>query len=432
MLVVGRLIAVTYYLMFMMSTGLASLTGSEAAQGLVLIAPATYLGVAAITGCLRLTTTGRIPGVLRSRGATILYVYVALYSVLYFPRAFSGLAAIGGTGSLLVHVGFWACIANQHSRRGRPDDFWSDLWWSMILGVTFGLLSSLAFVGGSLERGQLHNLSGVAPFVRSDLDVPFLAACVALIAWDLLSKRGASLPILGSRPPRQIVGGLLFVYAASVPILYSRRALILGLFMVISFQILPLSLKRASRRGVLFAPFVPLFWDALTTILLLVTQSSLLRVLIARNDPAEIMSASNRVTTWAESIQFLSQWRMQHLIGYGGAPDWILPAGSDWVHTHNGVLQVIFDAGIVAALLAGYLVIATLRQLTTHSASRSSAHRIALGMVVLWIILSGIEPTLRNYTIVHFTFITLLVGTFLALGSRAPAGSHSLCATPAP
>lgn len=421
MLRVGRLIAVSYYLAFMVSTGLASLTGSEAAQGLVLLAPGLYLGAAATMGLFRLVATGRVPGVFRSSGAMILYLYVALYSVLYFPRAFTGLAAIGGTGSLLVHVGFWACIASQHSSRGRSEDFWSDLWWSMILGVTFGLFSSLAYVGGSLERGQLHNLSGVAPFVRSDLDVPFLAACVGLVAWDLLSKRGSRLRVLGSQPPRQIMGGLLLVYAAAIPVLYSRRALILGLFMVVCFQILPLRLKRLSRSGLLFAPFVPLFWDALTTVLLLVTQSPLLRVLIARNDPEEIVSASNRVTTWTESIQFLSQWQMQHLVGYGGAPEWILPTRSDWVHTHNGVLQLIFDAGIVATFLAGFLIIATLRHLTTNSASGSSPHRIALGMVVLWIILSGIEPTLRNYTIVHFTFISLVVGTFLAPGPKALA-----------
>jgi O-antigen ligase len=202
--------------------------------------------------------------------------------------------------------------------------------------------------------------------------------------------------------------------------------------MIAAYQLLPRRQKKLAHIALLGAPFAPFFWDSITTILLFLTQNPVSKLLLARNDPSAVLDGSNRVTTWLASIQFLSVWTPQHLVGHGGVPVWLLPEGLGWVHTHNGPLQLVFDAGLISLAVVVFVIIVSLTRYSraARGGREAGPYRVGLGALLSWILLSGIEPTIRNYTIVHITFLTL-AGAVAVL--RSPrAGPSSLTSRHAP
>lgn len=409
---IARAIVLTYFSLFFLSAGLVNLSGRYILHGLF-VAPGGLYAAWRITLWATHHATHRQsrPSAYFGRMSLATMLYATAYGVLYFFRAESGIAALGSFVALLTHVLFWHFVFFAPPYHRRPRLFFQDILLSLVLGSVVGVIGALSFVGWDLTPGMVHNLAEHAPFVRSDLDVPFLA--LALGVWGVvllfLRRQAPDLQGYQGRSPSRTIGLLLLAWALAVLLLYSRRTPLIALLGTTAFLFLPGGLGRKLAYLAVLFPFIPFVWDTAAAILVPLTQNPIADAILARNSIDDYLTATNRAFVWAASIDYLLTPSLQHLVGYGGAPIHLLRA--DWTHTHNAFIQVVFDAGLLVLILAVILLVTAFRRIVwTIRARYETDHAyILLGVLVAWLVIASVEPGLRGVSIVHLAFILIVL-----------------------
>jgi hypothetical protein len=393
-----RFLVFTYFPSFFVGVGLAKLSGLDALRGLPLgVAAVLLIFVVARSAILRRHASRML---LQAAAPVVLYAIV--YSVLYFPRAFHGWNVVGLLPSLMLHVFFWMAAYRAPIYTRRRDLFFRDLWGGATAGFVTGLVGAMAGASWSLTPGALHNLSETAAFVRSDLDVPLLGVVVGLVgAEGLVHGRSQS------RSTGRLWSLFRFTIAFVGLVLYARRVPLAALFLGIASLIIARQRVAKVLYVVFLIPLAPFVWDTMATVLLAVTQNPIVDSILARNDAASYLTASNRVETWLKTVDFLRDVRVQHLWGYGGPPEYVLPRGLGWQHVHSGVLEVVLEAGfislalalVVAARAIGHVLVVSRDQRFFRDAT------LIVAVMVAWFAEAALEPALRGYSIVHLLFL---------------------------
>ncbi len=411
-----RILVVSYFLLFIISTGIAGLMGSMLFRGIVLVPATMYVLVELVARGLR-QLRGQDTSRRWDRLLWITVLYVSIYSVLYFPRAFAGAMALGGLPSLIVHVLFWHAAFTARVYEARRRLFFSDLWLGIFLAFGFGLGNALVVTGWNLAPGAVHNLDQVALFVRSDLDIPLLAA--GLCVWGAVfgPLRGRLLSWTKHRwndekdYPGRAVAWCGLVAGAAALFIYSRRTPIFAVIVAVAVLLLPRRIRGRAFWGAAAFPLIPLAWDAVVAVLIPLTQNPIADAILARNHPNTYLTATYRLTTWLKSFAWIANVQISHLWGYGGAPEAVLPAGRGWLHTHNALIQLFFEGGLISVALAVWLVVGALRRLD-HLIAMSwnpGDLLVLLGFLWLWAVLAAVEPSFRSYTLVHVMFLLICV-----------------------
>jgi hypothetical protein len=411
---IARFLTVTYFALVFLGVGVSSLVDTPLLRGLFLAPAGVYvlwrLTLAATRGALN--GTGEPPvrfGVLQS----LVVLYAALYCGLYFLRSDALVVGASNASALMVHVLFWYVVYHDPTYRARRPLFFVDLLRSVFLGSLTGLLGALSHVGWSLQPGRVHNLSGKASFVRSDLDVPLLALMLGIWGVVLLflrhRSRQGSIGTAGGKPPSRLLGFLLVGWCLLVLVLYSRRTPLFALVATSLFLFLPGKLGRKVVYGALLFPLLPLVWDMVVVVLLPLTQNALMDALLARNDAENYLTATNRLVVWSRAFEFLTTPNLQHLIGYGGTPEHLVLGTASWSHTHNAYLQLALEAGLLVLALAIGILVASLRRVTEtlRLGYLTSQGYVLMGMLIGWIVVSSVEPALRGHSMVHMIILTL-------------------------
>ncbi|HET7459865.1 MAG TPA: O-antigen ligase family protein [Longimicrobium sp.] len=429
---VVRLIVLTYFALLFVAEAVSDLADSHALAVLFLLPAAGYatwrVTLAATHFALR--KDGQRPMATGQLAAAVL-VYVALYSLLYLPRGETALAAMRGFVTLFVHTAFWHAAFCAPAYRGeRRKRFFADLLCSLFLGTVVGAGFALAYTGWSFEPGSVHDLSGRAPGVRSDLDVPFLALLLGVWGIVILFVRRrfrGTVAGVGRVLRSPLLGIALVGCCVAVLVLYGRRTPLIALVTAGAFLVVPGAVGRKLAYLAVLFPFVPLAWDMVAAVLLRVTQNSLAAAILVRNDPDDYLTGTNRLYVWMASLDYLSEPRFGHLVGFGGAPGFLLQNTADWTHTHNAYLQLVFDAGVPVLVLALAILVTALRRVSLAISLDRQPYcaYVLLGLLVAWLVTSGVEPTLRSLALPHLVFILLtLVAANLLWGlprRRAPA-----------
>ncbi len=405
---IARLLVLTYFPFFFLSVGLAELAGHSLLLGFHL-APAGFY-VASRLACIAVRGGSQTEGVGILTAA--LFVFVGLYSILFFPRAYSGPLAVATAPTLVVHVLFWHFVYNARTYSQDRHTFFKDLWWGVAAGFGVGAAGAVAHVG-SFQPGAVHNLAEEAAFVRSDLDVPLLGVAVGTIGAVFLFRaedvREAARWSRRGGAPSRWTGALLLAAAFGGLFVYSRRTPLFALLAICGLFILPKAPAKRLFSVALLFPFVPVVWDYVAIILVTVTQNPVFDALLARNDVETYLTATNRILAWQRSFEFLANVRFQHFLGFGNVPASILPL--DWTHVHNAFLQLIFEAGVIVFALGVYLIVATYRRLMNLVGSaRVGGHALVLyGLFIAWLIHSGVEPGFRGYSMINLLFLMTVV-----------------------
>ena len=408
-----RLVALSYFPLFFLSIGASTLSDQVFLRGLPLMPAAVYVVMRLSSGVL---VGDRVRWKV-SDGLTIAaFAYVVAYSVLYFPRAFSGTLAIGTLPTLVIHLLFWHLAYSDPVYRHDRRRFFRDLWGGVFGGFVVGFLLTLQHTGFLLRPGTIHNLSREGTFVRSDLDVPMLAVGVTLmgIVWVFFAGRMrravARAGGLGGVVNRRAVGVICLLIGVSSLYLYSRRAPMLAVLGSTFLLLLPPRVGRRVVYAAVLIPLVPVVWDIVAQILVLVTQNDVVDAIVARNDIRSYETATNRLAVWLRALAFIAEVRPQHLWGYGGAPAFILAGSMDWQHVHNAFLQLFFDAGLIVLMTAVGLLVWSYYRLNRMMEAGWYPHEVLLifGYLTAWLVIGAVEPALRAYSVVHMVFLMLV------------------------
>lgn len=404
--VIIRVLVLSYLPLFIVSNGLANLTGQMMLRGLVLVPAALF-----VAGCVltRLTVPTSLPPFRFGRLTTLVIIFSLVYSLLYFPRAFTGSTAIGGLPSLPTHALFTALVVRSHPYRKDVGLFVYDFCISAIVTIAIGVADALNTVGWRVAAGAVHDLDRLSNFVRSDLDVPLLSLMLAVAGATALHARLLARP----QPRAQLSFGkaaALFLFGTTILLFYSRRTPVLALLGALAVLLVPRKLvARLSYAGAAL-PLLPLFWGMVVTALLFLTQNEIVGSLLPRNDVQDYVTGSNRVSTWLKSLLFISRWQNGHWLGYGDAPSWILPQHLGWLHVHNAYMQLFFETGILGLTLGVAMVLATLHRLSKVLREQANPlPRGILNFLLGWCLLAAVEPSFRSYSIVHLLVLTTAI-----------------------
>lgn len=384
-------------------------------RGIVLVPAGLYVAGCLLTAAISASEIGARgrrpwPGLVLA-----LLAFSLVYSGLYFPRAFSGLVALGSIAALPVHVLFWHLAYHSPPYTRWRERFFKDLWIGLFAAFGFGLVNALGAVGWRIEPGAVHDLDRSSAFVRSDLDVPLLAVALAVWAATFTVFRRRVRDGTGDEVrwvPRS-TAGIVGVLAILALILYARRAPMLALGGAIALLAAPTTLGSRMYYAAALLPAIPLAWGTAVKILIAVTQNPVANALIARNDLESYVTATNRLATWIRSLDFITDFRLSHIWGYGTPPGYLLPPGLGWLHVHNAFMELFFEAGLLALAIAVLILLATFRRLGWLLRSRRQIGRVLpiFGFLWAWTAIAAVEPSLRSYSLVHLLFLTFGVVT---------------------
>lgn len=388
-----------YFPLVSIGLGLSQVLGSDVWQGLVFVLAATYVYVQiarkSLAGKLSIT---RHP----DTGILLTYAYVVAYSVLFFPRWSSGVAVLGTAPTLFAHLAFWHLVYRSPTYKGQPAKYFRDVMVSLTVGFMFAFGNALAVTGFTFKPGSIHDIAYQSSLVRSDFDGPFLA--LAPIALCIAALR--------NRDRRWWILTICSVALLALWV-YSRRGPMLGVLLMLGLAFVP---KRAQAKvlvALLVVPFLPILWERLAPTLIEVSQSDLVKALVARDRPKDYLTATGRLSAWSAGFAYLANFRLSHLIGYGGTPGFLLSGAQE--HMHNMVLQLFFDAGLITVGLGLSLIVVAFRKLAALVKEDSSSPVMIQGLFLFfcsWILLSAIEPTLRSFGVPHLVLLIIAVSAF--------------------
>ncbi len=434
---VARLLVVSYLSLFFVVDGLARITGNGLLRACFIVPPALYV-------LWRLSLWAAYHARHGRHGAAPVYfgtvpvlvlLYAVAYSALYFPRATSGINAASGVGVVVVHAVFWHLVFHAPVYRGaRRKVFFNDMLLGVFAATIVGAAGALSFVGWSFTPGSVHDLAGKAPFVRSDLDVPLLAQVLGTWGAAVLfvrRERRRQAPSSEAGLPSRMLGIVLIGWCVALLVLYSRRTPLFAVLATAALVFAPTRVVRRLAYGAVLIPMVPLFWDRVVAVALPLTQNSVVNAVLARNDASDYLTANSRLDLWTRSIRFLTRPDPHHLIGYGGAPRELHASWSD--HMHNAYIQLALDAGLILLLAVIVLLVVSFRSLAaTISSGEGAYHAHAVRAVLIgWVVVSGVEPSLRSYSIAHLLFFMfVLAAVNLASSARRLRSTRMAGRTP--
>ena len=340
-------------------------------------------------------------------GIVLLYSYIIIYSLLYFPRSTSSVTgAITLTPILLVHTLFWDFLFTSNIYKKNLNKFFFDLFLSFLIGMIFLFLSSLNFTNFSIVPGSIHNIAEEWIMVSSDLDVPIMLLIVfSFIIMQFKVKKSKEMIII----PRIAILGIV-ILSIFMFWLYSRRGPIIALLGIVSFIFLPQKYRTRVFILFFFFPFIPMFWDIFSNFLLEISQTDIVSSFLARNNADDYLTATGRMVDWVRGIEFLLNFDVKHLIGYGGPTWFVVTEGRD--HMHNVILTLIFDSGLITLFLFISLYMILLKRILSilDILDNKIWGPEALYLVLfIYLLFSPIEPLVHSHSYEHLIFLSISV-----------------------
>jgi hypothetical protein len=426
-----RIVVVAYFTLYQMGNAIAGITGIDVFRAGLLVVTGPYVALRFVMWLRSGNSRPFLPSTLHH----LVLVYAAMYSLLYFGRTVTPSVAIANSLSVLIHTLFWILAYTAPEYQSVRRRFFNDLWVGITAAFAVGLVYAQSLTGFTWAPGVVHNLAETTPFIRSDLDVPMMAGILGAIGFVYLLQRRRLAPATGANSlvkyPSRIYGAALVVLCILGALVYGRRTPLFGA--IISSVILLLASRKALRviPLLLLFPLIPLFWGSIGKLLLPLTQNELVRSVFVRNDPESYLTASNRLTTWVRSLDFIMDARISHVWGYGVVPRHMFPPLAEWqsvTHVHNAFMQLFFEGGLLSLGLAVILLVYCYRQLRVlilYGNYRGDALTL-LSVFIVWLVLAGVEPMLRGAAAGHLLFLLLctVVANLYSETTPTPVGAR--------
>jgi len=208
----------------------------------------------------------------------------------------------------------------------------------------------------------------------------------------------------------------------------SRGPLLFGLVSICVVS----ALASVGRVGMLkwFFAFAPILPILLWRVLPLLADSPLIALLSRR--PGDIATATGRVIFWSAGVEELRHPSAGVAVGWGQYGHVTAGVSQAWadqftsyvgegelMSIHNGMLQLIFDVGVVGVLAWGWLVLTAVSQ-TDRPEVDPGVARIVAGVMLYVVLAASTESVLSLYfpDILLAMFLTAFVAQ--ASGSRTP------------
>lgn len=394
-----RLYVQYFFVLFYIGLGLSRILGFEPLQGLLFFPQIVIILLAYLSGKVKSKFVLRY----RLSHFSHLLIYISLYCLLFFPRSIGGFQGFILVPLLIIHVLFLRFLFHNSLYKNNHKLLFDDFRRSLLYGAVFGFFCAWAFVEFKFTPGLIHNLSDKSPFVRSDLDVPFLlVAFFALSFKDIVNE--VKKILLQKNPTVNIDSLIALVTVLFIFWMYSRRTPLVACILITGVYFFPRRLVGIWRLALLFT-ILPLFWNLAVQLLIILTQNEFVDSLLARNNINDYLTASNRIKSWIGGYLFLFDFKIQHLIGYGEAPAYLKP--SYHKHMHNMPLDLFFEAGLITVFVAFTLILRMFSKCIAYIKNGDQTFYSYLLMLVAFLFISGVEPTLRTISISHLLFLTL-------------------------
>lgn len=148
--------------------------------------------------------------------------------------------------------------------------------------------------------------------------------------------------------------------------------------------------------------------------------SSFVAELSRQGDASDVFTFNNRTHIWAGCLEFLADFKLQHLAGYGQAGHMTSEAYLEWAWlfpravTHNLYLQYILDTGYIGFVSLLAILCMIVREGILLLRAGIKAGLIPLAYVVYFVISGIFEPSIGIYNHPNTTFF-LLVLFFIGL-----------------
>lgn len=270
------------------------------------------------------------------------------------------------------------------------------LFWSLFICSLTVLLFNIYY--GDLSGAGLYNIDSL-PFFVSTLDSPFLIYLTALIALSLPGEKNYHYKLVI----------LLIVFLISY--LFGRRSVLIAVIITLFVQHFNLLNRRTLYYLLSLSIMVAIFWPIISQILLYVTDFDVLKNVLVRNDPEEILTATNRSFIWFNSFINMISLDKNLLFGYGvNLPESLFSFGSksiELTHLHNSLIQLFHERGIIILSIFVGLTIKVINSTSNNSTSQSILSFI--------FIVSAVESLYRD---IYFTHLIVIVIYTIILSSK--------------
>lgn len=391
----------------------AGAIGVTSAQIIGFVPPALYLSYRIGKSVVR-SKPKVVRGKIWSSKITLVFVYIAAYSILYLTTRMIGgpvsrEATYGYTYAtiIFIHAFFWYNIYYDKVYYKKSVKLVRDALRGIIFTfIVFGFLPAAS--AGEFEPGAFRELRDKIPFFISSLDTPLLASTAGIIAWSSIQRRWKT--DVTNSTSKVLVRVFILALSLLTLVMYSRRGPMFAFILAIASSIfVRIISKMKVYYSVLSLAFVPIFWDDLAEIIIYLTQNEYASYFIAKNTAKSYETATNRIVVWSDMIDVISDVRIQHLWGYGDTSE-ILGFGI-LSHAHNTYLQLFYETGIIGLFSALFLIISTMSNLNDMVyESDSSAEILSLWSILLMlIIVSSVESLMREIFLTHLIMLIIFI-----------------------
>lgn len=256
----------------------------------------------------------------------------------------------------------------------------------------------------SLELGAFYNFTDKSLLTVTTMDSPLIAALLLLLSgYDIFFNKKFTL-----------LNFLSAAFALYILMLFSRRGFILSSILSFSFYFLYIKVKKNWLvYALLLFLFLPLFWDTLSTYLVLIADNSIFSKLILRNDTETLLSATGRASAWANILEVFLQFKSKLMLGFHGRiPAEFFPSTDEngrYEHAHNTFLQLFLEGGYFMNIIFLLMLIFSLRNYLKARKVDGNYHNFYFILLIFMLNISATETLIRYVQFTNFIFCFVLV-----------------------
>ncbi|RZJ82483.1 MAG: hypothetical protein EOO47_00410 [Flavobacterium sp.] len=272
-----------------------------------------------------------------------------------------------------------------------------------LLGI-FVVFIPTYYMLGTLSLGSFYNFTDPSALTTSTVDGPLIISLLFLLAiFDLTFYKNYTFLNISA-----------VIFSFFVLLLFSRRGFIFS--SVISLGIYYLYVrfnKKAIVYTIISLMFLPMFWDSISTLLVLISDSSIFSTLISRNDSETLLNATGRADSWLNVIKTYFEFKPSLLFGFQSSiPTIYFPSDDEhgrYFHAHNTFMQLFLEGGYFVSTCFVILLIISFKKYIKARKIETDKGNFYFIIIIFLLNLSATETLIRDVKFSNFIFCFALV-----------------------
>lgn len=347
----------------------------------------------------------------------LIFVYLLCYIFIYFFINDDGLSVAKYVYAfiLIVNFIFWHTMLNDNFYLCKKKLFYKDFFTSLYIAFFFRMIFdtyNCQFQIGGFYASVKHN-----PFLITSLDSPFLAGVCAIISIAYLVQ---IIPSISKKITKKYTRKfslcclILLLISASFLLLINRLGPMIGF--VIALVVMPFikAFNKIKTTNILLMSFIfiPLMWEIyLGHIFLRLSETKLFNLIVYGKSSISFIEASGRIEIWKIGLEYLSNFQIKSLFGYGRFTS--LFGGSETLitHMHNTYLQIFIEIGLIGVIIVFVMFLLSSNKLS--SIVKISFHRSEIkalyGIFLFIIVTLTTESLLIMAHLTHIFVVSILL-----------------------